>query len=408
MRSPAFAPRLPRAACVLLLTAGLVAATTPARAACIAALDDVDTVIAELARVGGIGGSGLSDGFGPGTGNGDGIGGTGFAGDRDAYGMAGGDTNGSGIGGTGYSDPSGGVGGTGDSGAREGRTQEGIGGTGYARGDADAQPHAFEGLDNASLDRIRAAGENPGAAAGDTRALRGVLTQLGGECAYGERVEFDGSRVVDENGDDVSPSWLRVGQVVGVEALAAGSLLHAVHVGLDPLLSGPVTAVDAAAGRVEVLGQGVEVGPLVPIEGRDGEALALADIQAGDSLVVHGARRADGSIVATWLARQAPSDIASVRGFALAAQDARHMGTLRVGGVVVSADPSASLAAEALRGTWVRAVGRWDASTASVTDAHVRASTRSAAEVAADALATEERILDVRVHLGQLPPTSTR
>jgi hypothetical protein len=363
-----------------------------AQAACIGALDDMDGVVAQLAArggVGGVGGSGLIDG--PTLEN--------------AI------ANGDGIGGTGLEDPTGGVGGTGHR-----RSMDGIGGTGlvdngsgnrfdtrFEKEDA-FDTRAYEGLDNASLDGIRAAGTNVGAASSDRNLIRGVVTRLSGDCMPGERIELDGSRVIDAQGSERALQDLRVGQVVGIETVAAGATLHAVRVSLDPLLEGPVTATDPLGGVIEVMGQRVEVGRFVPIEGQHGAPLTLPEINPGDSVIVHGMRLKDGSIVATWLARRAASDMARVHGFGKWDQAGAGSTRLSIGGVpVMPHDASPSV-----HGEWLSAVGHWDSVSASLADARVFEAMHHDSEAGSDELATAERILDVRVHLGRLPPTTTR
>jgi hypothetical protein len=166
------------------------------------------------------------------------------------------------MGGTGVSN--GGIGGTG---ARE---DGGIGGTG-----------------------IQAAGE---------LGLIGVVTGFASLCINGVEVHYEAATPVLLNGQPASSDALAIGQVVAVRAVASGKGAQAQWIHIADAAVGQVTRADAPSGLLHVEGQPVRLQPsTVFAAGLSRENIA----RPGERVSVSGLRAADGSVVATRIARPA-------------------------------------------------------------------------------------------------------
>ena len=191
--------------------------------------------------------------------------------------------NSGGLGGTGIqagvaSDP-GGIGGTGQQAGAPG----GMGGTGAVA----AAPRFGEG------------------GIGGT-GIVGVISGFASICVNGIEVQYDAATPVWDNGQAGSASQLLVGQVVAVTAARSGAQTTARGIATVHTLVGPLDAVDAATGQLQVMGQ--KVVALAPSD--------LAGLSPGDWVRVGGYRRVSGDIAASrvepWSTRR-PA-LAQVRG----------------------------------------------------------------------------------------------
>src|SRR6185369_6833332 len=180
-----------------------------------------------------------------------------------------------GIGGTGIS--TGGTGGTGISGG-------GTGGTGIATGGIGGT-----GISNGGI--------------GGT-GIVGVITGFASICVNGVEVHYGADTPVLADGRQAQAAELAVGQVVAVSASGKGAEVAARRIAVIHLLIGPVRTVDAATGRLEVLGQAVLA--LAP-----GDA---AGITSGDWVQVSGYRDSSGEVKASRIARVAPQPQAQIAG----------------------------------------------------------------------------------------------
>src|SRR6185295_14184542 len=170
-----------------------------------------------------------------------------------------------GLGGTGISN--GGVGGTGIS-------SGGIGGTGISNG----------GI-------------------GGT-GIVGVITGFASICVNGVEVHYGADTPVVADGRQGRAGDLAVGQVVAVSASGQGAQVAARRIALIHVLVGPVRAVDAATGRLEILGQAV-------LAQTPGDAAAITN---GDWVQVSGYRLSSGEVKASRIERVAPQDQAQIAG----------------------------------------------------------------------------------------------
>ena len=134
----------------------------------------------------------------------------------------------------------------------------------------------------------------------------GVISGFASICVNGIEIQYDAATPVWDNGRAGSASQLLVGQVVAVTAAGSGAQTTARGIATVHTLVGPLDAVDAATGQLQVMGQ--KVVALAPAD--------LAGLSAGDWVRVGGYRRASGDIAASrvepWSARE--TALAQVRG----------------------------------------------------------------------------------------------
>lgn len=195
-----------------------------------------------------------------------------------------------------------------------------------------------------------------GQLAGSTLTAVTVELEPGIEAAENERVEVEGivmnfvagatTSTFTVNGVNVSAAnSLLAGVVNGVEVEVKGNFVNGVLVATQVKLEeediikieGDVTAVDAAAGTVTVLGIPVTV--TADTELKDGSSahvrvFGLANVVVGDHLEIVGFLDADGRVVASKLERRDPNVQKIVQGPVSAASQANN--TLIVLGVTVN------------------------------------------------------------------------
>jgi len=202
-----------------------------------------------------------------------------------------------GIGGTGIQQDTG-TGGTGIEGTGTGGTgvsaDVGVGGTGIGRdtGTGGTGRQADVGI-------------------GGT-GIVGVITGFGSICVNGIEVEYDRATPVLENGSPGQASDLKVGQVVEVLAAGGGERVFARHIHVQDALRGPVTRVDRATRRLEIMHRPVrwEAGTIAGERGRS--PLALDQVRPGDFLRVSGFHTPAGEIVASRIDAAAPGPVRAV------------------------------------------------------------------------------------------------
>lgn len=137
----------------------------------------------------------------------------------------------------------------------------------------------------------------------------GTVTGFGSVYVNGVRYEDDGTRVIDDDGNvkvlgtDDNP--LKVGMVVEVTGSVddSGTVRNATQINFGAEIKGPVTAVDAAAGTFSVFGIPVRTSTATVYDNFGG----VAALAAGNVVEVYGQPDTDGSIVATFVEREATS-----------------------------------------------------------------------------------------------------
>ncbi|MFT4572044.1 MAG: hypothetical protein ACI91F_002941, partial [Candidatus Binatia bacterium] len=285
----------------------------------------------------GIGGTGRAEGIGgkghssDGEASNVGIGGTGRSADREASNV--------GVGGTGAGDdglPADiGIGGTGRSDDAEASTA-GIGGTGRA-----------DGIGGTGRDAIVPGGEGNGI--GGTGFV-GTVTAFGSICVNGARITYDDSTPVRIDGRAATVADLAVGQVVVVEAGRVASdsgpdNWTASVVEVQHIIAGPVARFDAATGRIDILGQRVQLvreSRTAPHVFDDNGTLV-----PGMWLVVAGMRRDDGVIVASLLGEGGQGGVSDGETLLRGQISKDSDGGLLVAGVSIRSDFDSQLASGA-------------------------------------------------------------
>lgn len=147
----------------------------------------------------------------------------------------------------------------------------------------------------------------------------GPITGFGSIIVNDVRFDDSSARIVDDDGTALPASALALGSVVQVSAgpITTGSDGTATAVAslvqVTRSLVGPLGQLDAATGRLVVLGQNVRVTPATVIDDRLGNG--LTSLRPGQVVEVHGAYDASsGGFVATRVALAGADDAWRVRG----------------------------------------------------------------------------------------------
>jgi hypothetical protein len=158
-------------------------------------------------------------------------------------------------------------------------------------------------------------GSDPSAPAGASPVVTvGAISGFGSVHVNGIRFETNGA-VVTLDGQPGTEAQLRVGQVVRIRGTrnGAGDDCHASSIDFDDAVQGPVEAVDATAGTLVVLGQGVRVDELTSFDDRF-EPASLAGVAVGAIVEVSGFRDAGGVIHATRIEPKDAGELFEVTG----------------------------------------------------------------------------------------------
>lgn len=190
----------------------------------------------------------------------------------------------------------------------------------------------------------------------------GPITGFGSIIVNGVRFDESTAQVLDDDEVPRSREALRLGMWVEVEGGAvrgkATGVARSVRFGSQ--LKGPVSAVNAAAGTLTVLGQPVEVFSGTVF---DGLPNGLAGVSQGQVLEVHGiTQTATGRIHATRVERVEAADSYKLRGVVTAVDTVKKTfsigeatiayGSLDASGLVVGAVVRVKLATVAQNGVW--------------------------------------------------------
>ncbi len=140
----------------------------------------------------------------------------------------------------------------------------------------------------------------------------GVITGFGSICVNGIEVEYDRATPVLENGSPGQAGDLKVGQVVEVLAAGGGERVFARHIHVQDALRGPVTRVDRATRRLEVMHRPVRWDAGTVAGDRGSSALALDQVRPGEFLRVSGFQTPAGEIVASRIDAAAPGPVQAV------------------------------------------------------------------------------------------------
>lgn len=192
-----------------------------------------------------------------------------------------------------------------------------------------------------------------GTAASDTTATataytEGTITGFGSVIVNGVRFDDTTASISDDDGHQHALDALRLGMRVEVDSGrvdATTASARALAVRFGGQVTGPVEAVDASAGTLTVLGQGVDVTSTTVIDDRLSGGLGA--VLVGAVLEVHGVRdAATGRIAATRIEPESAATVYKLRG-TVAALDTGAK-TFRIGAAVIN---YAGLAATAVPST---------------------------------------------------------
>lgn len=230
-----------------------------------------------------------------------------------------------GIGGTGItSNTSIGIGGTGVTAA-----QEGIGGTGVTN----------KGIGGTGLEANSGIGGT---------GIVGIITGFGSICVNGLEILYFTDTPVDLDGNKISSEALSIGQVVAVRAHGKEQSLVAHEIHAFNQITGPITAIDASAKKIKVMGQSVNA-----------NNAQINSMQVGQWVSVSGLRNDDGSIEASRIDQIAERKIARIVGNLSMQGNKVYVGSTKIDGM---SKMSSNSNADA------RLTGVWDGNTFNVKD----------------------------------------
>ncbi len=192
-----------------------------------------------------------------------------------------------GIGGTGHTKEDGGIGGTGH------ETGGGIGGTGITDQDGGIGGTGHSGKDGG----IGGTGD---LAEGETIGIIGTINEFASVCVNGVEVHYNPDTPVKVDGKSVTHKALAIGQVVKVVAKNVGNRMVAQSIQVDHPISGPISSVNHDKGRIQVLGQTVEIGRRSIIsDGFRKSPRSIETLRKGQYVKISGLRRPNGNIAAS-------------------------------------------------------------------------------------------------------------
>lgn len=181
-----------------------------------------------------------------------------------------------------------------------------------------------------------------------TAYTEGTITGFGSVIVNGLRFDDATASISDDDGHQHALDALRLGMRVEVDSGrvdATTASARALAVRFGGQVTGPVEAVDASAGTLTVLGQGVDVTSTTVIDDRLSGGLGA--VLVGAVLEVHGVRdAATGRIAATRIEPESAATVYKLRG-TVAALDTGAK-TFRIGAAVIN---YAGLAATAVPST---------------------------------------------------------
>jgi len=136
---------------------------------------------------------------------------------------------------------------------------------------------------------------------GGTGISIGPISAFGSLFVNGIEFQTDNT-VIIVNGQTVTEDFLKIGMVVRVEGTITpdSNTGNALRIDFNENVRGPVQSLDNANNTLIVLGQTVTVDQLTVLDG----IVKLSDLNVGDVLNVSGLVDADGTIRATWIARE--------------------------------------------------------------------------------------------------------
>ena len=142
----------------------------------------------------------------------------------------------------------------------------------------------------------------PVATQASTSFYQGPISGLGSVVVNGLRFSVVGANLTDDDSKNLTSADLQIGMQVKVKGSSDQQQLTGVanSIELTHGTRGPITAMNAAANELTVMGQRVVVNANTTYKGTTG----LAGLASGDTLEVHGLRQTDGSITASLIEKK--------------------------------------------------------------------------------------------------------
>jgi Domain of unknown function (DUF5666) len=142
----------------------------------------------------------------------------------------------------------------------------------------------------------------PVLAQASTSIYQGPISGLGSVVVNGLRFSVVGAKLTDDDSQNLTSADLQIGMQVKVSGSSDQQQLSGVanSVELTRGTRGPITAINAAANELTVMGQRVVVNASTAYKGATG----LADLASGDAIEVYGLRQADGSMTASLIEKK--------------------------------------------------------------------------------------------------------
>jgi Domain of unknown function (DUF5666) len=169
-----------------------------------------------------------------------------------------------------------------------------------------------------------------------TAYAAGPITGFGSIIVNGVRYDDSGAVVTDDSGQVISRSLLKLGMVVSIDGTNVSSTQgvgRALRIRMGSEIKGPVTAVNATAGTLSVLGQAVTLTSTTVFD--DSLSGGLAGIQVGSIVEVHAQYNAtNGSYTAIRVEDESGATSYKLRG-AIANLDTTAK-TFSIGGQVIN------------------------------------------------------------------------
>jgi hypothetical protein len=156
----------------------------------------------------------------------------------------------------------------------------------------------------------------------------GVITGFASVCVDGLEVAYDNSAKVDIDGTEGTPSALRAGQIVVIQAKGSTATPVAQTISVRRQVTGRIESIELGTGTLTIAGQAVSV---------PAGTWGADTVRLGDWVAVSGLRRTDGMLIASRL-DLAPAGAMTVRG-----QVTREGDTARIGELVLNGAAAADL-----------------------------------------------------------------
>jgi len=137
----------------------------------------------------------------------------------------------------------------------------------------------------------------------------GTITGFGSICVNGIEIHYSSDTAIQSGGQHINPeNAFAIGQVVSANVIGSGNEVIAKNIQVLHSVVGPVSSINIASNRLEILGQSV----LLPTTLGSGKSITT--IHTGNYIKVSGLRDPNGNIIASRLDNVKATSPISVRG----------------------------------------------------------------------------------------------